>query len=273
MKKRMMSLALALCLALSLAVPVCAADVSDETTIIPLSPIHPYSDLSSDTDDPNWSSGYPSTHQFITENAIKLVRNVVSSYPLTSYTSTLKTQSDWPDSSVESQSMGENDNLLFFGHFYDPDTGTTYDGSSSPTAKTRLVNHYQKAVSRYKAGNKSSAMTSLAFALHYAADLSTPHHAANKTIANSNHFHYEDWVKNNQNSYIETSLSSDALAWAKSTSIGDMGHNFAINAKAQINNALSSSTYAIATRNALPKAQRNCAVVIYKFLVDVGAAT
>ena len=117
MKKRMISLALALCLALSLAVPVCAADVSDETTITPLSPIHPYSDLPSDTDDPNWSSFSPSTHQFITENAIKLVRNVVSSYPLTSYTSMLKTQSDWPDSSIESQSMGENDNSLFFGHF------------------------------------------------------------------------------------------------------------------------------------------------------------
>ncbi len=59
MKKRMISLALALCLALSLAVPVCAADVSDETTITPLSPIHPYSDLPSDTDDPNWSSFLP----------------------------------------------------------------------------------------------------------------------------------------------------------------------------------------------------------------------
>lgn len=64
---------------------------------------------------------------------------------------------------------------------------------------------------------------------------------------------------------------SDALSWAKRTSISDMGHNFAVNAKAQINNALSSNTYATATRNALPKAQRNCAVVIYKFLVDVGA--
>lgn len=271
MKKKMLSIALALCLALSLAIPVCAAEITEEPMITPSSPIHPYSNPPIDTNDPNWSSGYPSTHQFITENAIKLVRNVVSSYPLTSYTSTLKTQSDWPDSSIESYSMGENDNGLFLGHFYDPDTRTTYDGSSSPTAKVRLVNHYQAAVSRYKAGNKSSAMTSLAFALHYAADLSTPHHAANKTAANSNHVAYENWVKNNQNSYIETSLSSDALSWAKRTSISDMGHNFAVNAKAQINNALSSNTYATATRNALPKAQRNCAVVIYKFLVDVGA--
>lgn len=271
MKKRILSIAMALCLALPFAIPVYAIDISEGPMFTPDNPAHPYSDRPINADEPNWSSGVSSTHQFITDNAIKLVRNVVSSYPLTSYTSTLKTQSDWPDSSIESQSKGENDNGLFIGHFYDPATGQTYDNSYSPTAKTRLVNHYQTAVSQYKAGNKSSAMTSLAFALHYAADLSTPHHAANKTVANSNHAHYESWVKDNQSNYIETTLSSDALSWAKSTSIGDMGHNFAVNAKAQINYALSSSTYATATRNALPKAQRNCAVVIYKFLVDVGA--
>lgn len=281
MKKRILSITLIMCVALTLAVPVCAADagpsvvpssvggnVGDVGGYGPDNPIHPYSDTDPSIQ-PYWSSFYPSTHQFITNNAINLVRNAVSSYPLNSYTSALKTRSDWPDSSLDSQ--GENDNGLFIGHFYDPSTGKTYDGSYSPTAKTRLVNRYQLAVSQYKAGNRDTAMTHLAFALHYAADLSTPHHAANKTAADSNHSHYESWVKSNQASYVETSLSSSTFTWARSTSIGDMGHNFAVNAKAQINNALNTATYATATQNTLPKAQRNCAAVIYKFLVDVGA--
>ena len=282
MKHRIFSIALVVCLTFALAVPVCAAETDSSTlpnsvggTTVggidnygPENPIHPYSDKDTSIH-PNWSSGINSTHQFITGNAINLIRNAVSSYPLASYTSALKTRSDWPDDSQKSQ--GENDNGLFLGHFYDPSTGKTYDNSSSPTAKTRLVNRYQLAVSQYKAGNKDTAMTHLAFALHYAADLSTPHHAANKTALNSNHTKYEKWVKDHQNNYVATSLSSSTLSLAKSTSIGDMGHNFAVNAKAQINNALNDSTFGVATQNALPKAQRNCAAVIYKFLVDVGA--
>lgn len=271
MLKKIIVTMFTLSLAMSLAVPAwgVSTDSGDISFVTPEGMVHPYNDVNYGDADPQWSSGLNSTHQFITEKAISLVRSAVSSYPLASYTSALKTRSDWPDSSLNSQ--GEDDAGLFIGHFYDPDTGRSWDGATSPTAKSRLVSRYQRAVSSYKAGNRDEAMTSLAFALHYAADLSTPHHAANKTALNSNHTSYESWVKNNQNSYVATSLSSSTLTWARNTSISDMGHNFAVNAKAQINNALSSSTYATATSNALPKAQRNCAAVLYKFLVDVGA--
>lgn len=50
-----------------------------------------------------------------------------------------------------------------------------------------------------------------------------------------------------------------------------MGHNFAVNAKEQIGNAKIRAKFATATANALPKAQRNCAAILYKFLIDVGA--
>lgn len=277
--KKLISVLLTTAMLISiLSVGTSAANViegSVSTEIIsPENPAHPYLPEPG-PNEPNWGSGYNSTHQFITGNAINLIRNAVSSYPLSSYTTTLKTQSDWPDSSDESKSRGENDAGLFLGHFYDPTTGKTWDDSTSPNAKIRLTNNYQRAVSAYKAGNKANAMSYLAFALHYAADLSTPHHAANVTATNAsgNHTAYENWVKNNQNSYVETSLSASTLTWAKNTSIGDMGHNFAVNARTQINNAMSSSTFATAASNTLPKAQRNCAAVIYKFLVDVGAVS
>lgn len=275
--RRLLSISLALCLMFACATFASAevggtdAEVNPGMIYTPENPAHPYIDVPG-TYEPSWSSGVNSTHQFITGNAINLVKSAVSSYPLTSYTSTLKTKSDAPDSSLESVGHGENDNGLFLGHFYDPDTGKTWDGSTAPTAKSRLVNHYQTAVSRYKAGNITAAMESLGFALHYAADLSTPHHAANVTAGlTGNHAQYEKWVRDNQSKYAATTLSSSTLTWARNTSVSNMGHNFAVNAKAQINNAKVEATFATAASNTLPKAQRNCAAILYKFLIDVGA--
>lgn len=265
MKKRMISLALALCLALSLAVPVCAADVSDETTIMPAESVHNYAPWPGNSDDPNWSSGSGSTHQFITANAITIVKNSYPTYPLSSYTSTLKLYSDYPDTSESGQASDG-----FVGHFYDPDTGKSWNGATNPTAKARLVWWYNNAVSEYRAGRTASAMESLGCALHYAADLSTPHHAANKVAVLSLHTQFESYAKNHQSSYAVTSASADTFSWAKRTSIGDMGHNFAVYAKSIINLADNQSTFATATQQTLPKAQRNCAGVLYKFLVDVG---
>lgn len=231
-------------------------------------PAHPYAPSPGDTDDPDWTSGgSDSTHQFITANAITIVRNAYPSSPLSSYASTLKTYSDYPDTSAS----GQTDNGTFIGHFYDPDTGRTWTGVTNPTAKARLIWWYNDAVSQYKAGNTSTAMQSLGCALHYAADLSTPHHAANKTaLTNTMHMEFENYARANKSSYAVTSTSSSTFTWAKSTSIGDMGHNFAVNAKAEIDLAMDGTKFPEATQNSLPKAQRNCAAVLYKFLVDVG---
>ncbi len=265
MKKRMISLALALCLALSLAVPVCAADVSEEITITPSGPIHNYAPWPGDSADPNWSSGSDSTHQFITANAITIVKNSYPTYPLSSYTSTLKLYSDYPDTSES----GQTDHA-FAGHFYNPDTGRTLLGATSPTAKARLTWWYNNAVSEYRAGRTSSAMESLGCALHYAADLSTPHHAACRTYMDSLHLEFENYARAHKSEYAVTSASSDTFAWAKRTSIGDMGHNFAVNAKPVFSIANDATRFPEGTQLSLPKAQRNCAGVLYKFLVDVG---
>lgn len=267
MKKRINALVLAICLALTLTIPVYAFDITEEPIVTPSNPAHPYAPSPGDINDPNWTSGSDSTHQFITANAITIVKNAYPSYPLNAYTSTLKTYSDYPDTVASNQT----DNGTFVGHFYDPDTGRTWTGATSPTAKARLIWWYNDAVSKYKAGNTSTAMQSLGCALHYAADLSTPHHAANKTaISNTMHMEFENYARANKSSYAVTSTSSSTFTWAKSTSIGDMGHNFAVNAKAVINTAMDGTKFPEATQQTLPKAQRNCAAVLYKFLVDVG---
>ena len=108
--KKLISVLLTTAMLISiLSVGTSAANViegSVSTEIIsPENPAHPYLPEPG-PNEPNWGSGYNSPHQFITGNAINLIRNAVSSYPLSSYTTTLKTQSDWPDSSDESKSRG-----------------------------------------------------------------------------------------------------------------------------------------------------------------------
>lgn len=71
-EEKMLSIALALCLALSLAIPVCAAEITEEPMITPSNPAHPYAPSPDNTADPNWTSGSNSTHQFITANAITI---------------------------------------------------------------------------------------------------------------------------------------------------------------------------------------------------------
>jgi phospholipase C len=142
----------------------------------------------------------------------------LSYFPLSGYTATLRNASDWPDSN-------ENENGLFIGHFYDPDTGKSIFQYTSPTARTRLVSWYNNAVSQYRAGNISMAMTYLGRALHYAEDLSTPHHAANLAAYASYHLEYEQWVQEHQTNYIELNAPAATYNWARRTSISDMGHN------------------------------------------------
>lgn len=185
MKNRLFSLILAVCVTCSFALALSASAVVDGTPATdsvtadmfsPENPAHPYAP-DPFAIHPNWSTDSPSTHQFITTNAITIVKNAYPSSPLGNYITTLKSYSDYPDTPAS----GQNDNGTFIGHFYNPDTGRTWTGVTNPTAKTRLIWWYNNAVSEYKAGKATSAMESLGCALHYAADLSTPHHACSAT--------------------------------------------------------------------------------------------
>lgn len=266
-RKSVMAFMAVLVLTLPMAFAVGPTDIgSTDDVIEPPDKYHARPSFDPDADSPNWSGkGSNSTHQFIVEKAVAILNRDFSGLPVSNYGMVLKTGADWPDAS-------QTDNGTFAGHFYDPDTGRTHTSMITVTAKDRLDEWYTDAVSMYKSGDTVTGMSYLGRALHYAADLSTPHHAANKVAFVSNHTTYENWVKNNQTKYIETSTPSSTYTWARNTSVESMGHNFAVNAKSQIGNADSGTTrgYEAATSIALPKAQRNSVAILYKFCVDVG---
>lgn len=251
---------------LGVQVAYAADNVSVSEKVLPENGIH--ETLPEAMISPTWASGSQSTHQFIVEKALAILKKSYPSSFLDKYTATLKTYADWPD-------IYETDGLSpFQGHFYDPDSGRNYTGISNPTAKTRLVSWYNQAVSTYKTGTVAVSMQHLGRALHYVGDLSCPLHAANLTAMNSEHSAYENWVRNHQTSYIETSTSSSTYSWARRTSVSDMGHNFAVNAKpwaSSVRYSGNETAYRNATSETLPKSQRNAVAIMFKFLVDVGA--
>jgi hypothetical protein len=139
---------------------------------------------------PEWASGGANhTHQYLTATALQILRNDKGDKTadlLAKYATTILSNSDWPDTN-------ENDFSLYLGHFYDPRTGKTILGFSSPTALSRFVTHAANA-KKYYAKNKTAAMQELGRALHYLADINVPHHAALLTALNSNHTSYENFA-------------------------------------------------------------------------------
>jgi hypothetical protein len=89
-------------------------------------------------------------------------------------------------------------------HFYDPTTGTNYDGETSPTALTESLYHFSNAIALARQGNwanpnqpscssnpygsngcVTSACYEFGLSLHYMTDVTQPMHAANYTSGNS----------------------------------------------------------------------------------------
>ena len=247
-----------------------AIDTTTTDVIYETAPAHTFAPSPTDASAGlQWSSNSGSTHQYITGKAITIVNNYVNVPFLTNNTQSLKSWSDYPDQ----QESGQTDGITFAGHFYNPNTGTTYLGGYA-SAKDRLVWWFNEAVNKYNAGQTSAAVKALGCTLHYAADLSEPHHAALQTAAQLQYKHteYENWVRNNQTRYSVITMPSSSFTWARNTGIADMGHNFAVNALPWASYANNPSTFSDATNNTLPKAQKNCAAVIYKFLLSVGLA-
>jgi phospholipase C len=210
---------------------------------------------------PQWKGGGRTyTHQYITRVALIILSNDLISNPLDDYVEELAEASDKPD---------EDENSLFTykWHFYDPNTGESYSGSTS--ALDKLVEHYNAAVSEYNSGDIDSAMDRLGRACHYVEDLSEPHHAANKTVLNSNHGDFEEFVNDNRSDYGTITMGAESYNYGRTTSVANMGHNFAIYAKSKLSLAENANTYHQAALDTVPKAQRNTACLLYKFMIDV----
>lgn len=155
-----------------------------------------------------WASGgVDHTHQYLTSRALtilKIDKGDTTANLLIKYAGILLANSDWPDSY-------ENDLGLYLGHFYNPDTGRTLFRVSKPTAMTRFLEHTQKAAAYY-AKNKNASMQELGRALHYLADINTPHHAALLTALNSNHATFEKFVDSTRlDYYVDTTDKCSGL--------------------------------------------------------------
>ena len=122
----------------------------------------------------------------------------------------------------------ENQNNKFYAHFYDPDTGKSYGGSTSVNAYWFFNNHYYNAYTSYLSKNKYYAYKEIGMSIHYLEDLNTPYHAAN-VISNgpgSRHYDYEDWVNDFAANY-STNMTYSAYRFVYDSSFLDMAKNFA----------------------------------------------
>jgi len=249
------------------------------------------------------------THPWLTKRGVALVRNVNSSLNTLLNTdingktaaSILINTANNPDYlTSELYPIGYSQNILFISapHFYQADPNIknnlyekNYCGTSD-TAKSRLETHYNNAVNYYKAGDKATAYGELGMALHYLEDLCNPHHAINATSVNSsNHNSYEYWVDLNcvgKSAYTETSVNDAVLNFVRSSSIGSIGKQMAVdsvasakvvvygvdsvykNAGYTATQTSAKANYGVIAKGDLKRAQRYAAGAIYKFYLDVG---
>lgn len=173
----------------------------------------------------------------------------------------------------------------FKGHFYDPDTGTNYDGDNFNTAVANARDNYIMALKEYKNGNRTEAMTKLAHALHFLQDAGEPHHASNLKVAISinqpefgekNHKKFEEraskllYEKGFDMDNIDYSLEfyNDCTKY----SIGQIVHNTAVTAKGFKDMAISENLARqdLAAYLLMYKSAMDTSGVLYKFAKDVG---
>ncbi len=186
---------------------------------------------------------------------------------------TLATQSEWPDV----WDIG----VLYDSHFYDPDTGTNWRGNSTPTARTKAEDYYNKAVNSYRSGDRDQAIEELGRCLHFVQDSGEPHHASNKTTvdSNSNHSDFEkeasQWLYDGTFVFDLEENFDYTLTFYNgfiSRSVGGSVHTLASGAKGLINAAESSVQGAriLAAFFLLGSSMQYTSGILYKFARDVG---
>ncbi len=190
--------------------------------------------------------------------------------------SLLSIESAWPDK----WDIG----VLYDCHFYDPDSGTNWRGSSTTTARDSAIFYYQQAVNSYRSGDRNSSIKSLAHCIHYVQDVGVPHHATNKIsipgIDPYNHAGFEEFASRMllDGQYEWDIAGSDYYntnfynTWVSSY-IGTSVHNIASTAKPCIDAVTDKNNVAGQTLIAyamLAYSMVNTSGVLYKFAREVG---
>lgn len=221
------------------------------------------------TDQPStrWTSGLNQTHQYITGYGFSILSKD-KSYVYDWYTSlssmavsTVTEYSDWPDEHERVSPSG-----VLRHHFYYVDEGE----SGNYHAGSYFVNHYNDAVSYYNSGNTTEALRSLGKALHYLEDASTPVHTASYMyglVSPISHSSYESTVNSNLSNF---SASSTTLYNSYSQmSLSSIVPDVATYAYSQLpQEPFTTDSILSSASNAVPRAMRNVAAILYRFYVD-----
>ena len=164
--------------------------------------------------------------------------------------------------------------IVFSGHFYDPDEGCNYAGSSKNTAKTNATSHYNKAITAAKQGDMEKAYEEIGRCLHYVQDACEPHHASNIHAATPNsgatHSFFEKEAHKNIEKYLDkyTSINSSNYSKSLSWSTDTLVHNAAVEAKVMspyVSNPDDLSKWDHYANLSMKNAARYSAMILYKF--------
>jgi len=164
--------------------------------------------------------------------------------------------------------------IAFSGHFYDPDEGCNYAGSSKNTAKTNATSHYNKAITAAKQGDMEKAYEEIGRCLHYVQDACEPHHASNIHAATPNsgatHSFFEKEAHKNIEKYLDkyTSINSSNYSKSLSWSTDTLVHNAAVEAKVMspyVSNPDDLSKWDHYANLSMKNAARYSAMILYKF--------
>lgn len=178
--------------------------------------------------------------------------------------------------SVEVQAIVENGSVApdrdekdhkSAGHYCSPSLTNKFH-KFSPTAYTRLNNHYYKAVIHYYWGNFKTAYDELGRAIHYLEDINCPPHAG--LITGIPHAQYEAWVRDYMRSdyYIFTAPKS-TYHFMSHASLKTVSQNFA-SLTERVATACVYEHSTSLTRECLSRAQRAVAGLLYRYLMDTG---
>lgn len=214
------------------------AETANNTASLMLG-ITPYWKSDSDSSE---SGQQMATHQLITLEALSVFIADFGFYQTDGTTAlvialNLAAASGLPD-------LLETDALTFSGHFYDPDTGKNWTGTTLPTAKTRAQSHYNSAKTALSrettpdllGDNFETTLEQLGKALHYMQDVCEPHHAANQTALNSTHTDFELYVDLRINSLMPSvsSISNGFYEYSRQKSAGELAHQASTTGKAVV---------------------------------------
>lgn len=241
----------------------------------------PLMELNENQISPQWTSGNEKdsgSHELITARACGMLLDDMGFWGNNRNASLVAALMISLASVLPDKDWGEGPLSGFEGHFYDPDTNTSYTGVSINTAKTNMVKYYNAAKTDYQSGGVSEDFAkTVGKMLHYIQDACEPHHAANVTGAVfwKGHSSFESYADQNLNKYIDsyTTLSKYEYTRVLSQSKENVIYSAARDAKrhiSMVDNIADKSKWDAAANATTRNAVRYSALLLYKLSVEAG---